>query len=162
MESSPRLRNRNRAHGQRGVYAIEFALVFLISFSLLYGVIAYGMMFAFRLGLQNAAEDGARAALRYQPTLDQRKAQAKATAVLSSNWMPSVVAPIPDAKVCEVATNNCTTPTDSSCAVWATRCQMVVTVKASNLQLLLPPFPTFAMPDQIVGQASMLLDGRAP
>jgi hypothetical protein len=39
---------------------------------------------------------------------------------------------------------------------------MVVTVTATNLKLLLPPFPNFAMPDQIVGKASMLLDGRAP
>jgi hypothetical protein len=30
------------------------------------------------------------------------------------------------------------------------------------MQQLLPPFPSFAMPNQIVGQASMLLDGRAP
>lgn len=162
MDSSPRLRSRNRAHAQRGAYAVEFALVFLISFSLLYGVIAYGMLFAFRLGLQNAAEEGARAALRYQPTLAKRADQAKATATSSSNWMPSVVAPTAVATICEVATNNCTAPTDTSCAVWATRCQMVVTVKASNLQLLLPPFPSFAMPDQIVGQASMLLDGRTP
>jgi type IV secretory pathway VirB3-like protein len=49
------------------VYAIEFAMVFLIFFAVLYGAICYGMLFAFRLGVQNAAEDGARAALRYQP-----------------------------------------------------------------------------------------------
>jgi Flp pilus assembly protein TadG len=155
-------RLRTRAHAQRGAYAVEFAMVFLISFSLLYGIISYGMLFAFRLGLQNAAEDGARAALRYQPTLTARSTQAKTTATLSSSWMPAVVTPDVTATVCEVATNNCTTPTASTCAIWVTRCRMVVTVTATNMHLLLPPFPSFAMPDQIVGQASMLLDGRAP
>lgn len=89
MDSSPRLRNRNRAHGQRGAYAVEFALVFLISFSLLYGVIAYGMLFAFRLGLQNAAEEGARAALRYQPTLDQRRERPQRSAATGcqASWL---------------------------------------------------------------------------
>jgi len=155
-------RLRTRAHAQRGAYAVEFAMVFLIFFTLLYGIISYGMLFAFRLGLQNAAEDGARAALRYQSTLAARSTQAKATATLSANWMPAVVTPNIIATVCEVATNNCTAPTASTCAIWATRCQMVVTVTATNLHLLLPPFPSFAIPDTIVGKASMLLDGRAP
>jgi Flp pilus assembly protein TadG len=155
-------RLRTRAHAQRGAYAVEFAMVFLISFSLLYGIISYGMLFAFRLGLQNAAEDGARAALRYQPTLPARATLAQTIATTSSSWMPATVTRSVSASVCEVATNNCTTPTASTCAIWNTRCQMVVTVTATNLKLLLPPFPSFAMPDQIVGKASMLLDGRAP
>ncbi|RUR69446.1 pilus assembly protein [Variovorax guangxiensis] len=159
MDTPLRLRNRNRAHAQRGAYAVEFAMVFLISFSLLYGVITYGMLFAFRMGLQNAAEDGARAALRYQPTIAKRADQAKATATSSSSWMPSKVAPDVEATVCEVLTNNCANP---ACTTWDTRCQMIVTVTANNLQQLLPPFPSFAMPDQIVGKANMLLDGRVP
>ncbi|EJL71686.1 TadE-like protein [Variovorax sp. CF313] len=153
-------RLRTRAHAQRGAYAVEFAMVFLIFFTLLYGIISYGMLFAFRLGLQNAAEDGARAALRYQPTLPARITQAQTAATVSSNWMPAIVARNVNATVCGVVANNCTTPTCG--ATWDTRCQMVVTVTATNLQLLLPPFPSFAIPDQIVGKASMLLDGRAP
>ena len=46
-------RLRTRAHAQRGAYAVEFAMVFLIFFTLLYGIISYGMLFAFRLGLQS-------------------------------------------------------------------------------------------------------------
>ena len=153
-------RLRTRAHAQRGAYAVEFAMVFLISFSLLYGIISYGMLFAFRLGLQNAAEDGARAALRYQPTLPARATLAQTTATTSSSWMPATVTRSVSATVCGVVTNNCAAPTCG--ATWDTRCQMVVTVTATNLKLLLPPFPNFAMPDQIVGKASMLLDGRAP
>ena len=155
---TPRL--RTGAHSQRGAYAVEFAVVFLIFFSLLYGIISYGMLFAFRLGLQNAAEDGARAALRYQSTFAQRATQAQAIATQSSSWMPVVVTPTVSATVCGVVTNNCVTPACG--ATWDTRCQMVVTVTATNMQQLLPPFPSFAMPNQIVGQASMLLDGRTP
>jgi Flp pilus assembly protein TadG len=135
-------------------------MVFLIFFSLLYGIISYGMLFAFRLGLQNAAEDGARAALRYQPTLSARADQAQTIATLSSSWMPVAVTRNVSATVCGVVANNCGTPTCGT--TWDTRCQMVVTVTATNMQQLLPPFPSFAMPNQIVGKASMLLDGREP
>ncbi|NVM87242.1 Flp pilus assembly protein TadG [Variovorax sp. SG517] len=158
--ATPRLLTRTRAHAQRGAYAVEFALVFLIFFSLLYGIISYGMLFAFRLGLQNAAEDGARAALRYQSTFAARATQAQTTAAASSNWMPPVVTRSVSATVCGVVSNNCTAPACGT--TWDTRCQMVVTVTASNLQALLPPFPSFAMPTTIVGKASMLLDGRTP
>ena len=57
------------ARAQRGAYAVEFAFVFLLSFALLYGAICYGMLFAFRLSLQTAAEDGAR---EQSPRDDQR------------------------------------------------------------------------------------------
>lgn len=151
---------RAAARRQCGAYAVEFALVFLIFFSLLYGIISYGMLFAFRLGLQNAAEDGARAALRYQSTYAQRATQAQNIAMQSSSWMPVVVTRNASATVCGVVSNNCSTP---ACGPgWNDRCQMVVTVTANNMQQLLPPFPSFAMPNQIVGQASMLLDGRTP
>ncbi len=155
---APRL--RTGAHKQRGAYAVEFALVFMIFFTLLYGIITYGMVFAFRLGLQNAAEDGARAALRYQSTLPARAAQAQAIATQSSSWMPPIVTRSVSATVCGVVGNNCASPACG--ATWDTRCQMVVTVTASNLQQLLPPLPSFAVPTQIAGSATMLLDGRSP
>jgi Flp pilus assembly protein TadG len=148
------------ARRQRGAYAIEFALVFLIFFAVLYGIICYGMLFAFRMGVQNAAEDGARAALRYQPTLAARKDAAKTVATQSISWLPTTVVRVADATVCGVVGNVCGTPPCGPS--WDARCQMVVTVTASNMHGLLPPLPNFAMPDSIVGKASMLLDGRAP
>ncbi|MBJ2157083.1 TadE/TadG family type IV pilus assembly protein [Variovorax sp. IB41] len=151
---------RPAARRQRGVYAIEFAMVFLIFFAVLYGAICYGMLFAFRLGVQNAAEDGARAALRYQSTLAARTDQAQAIAAQRISWLPAVVTRNATATVCGVVGNVCGAPTCGP--TWAARCQVVVTVTASNMQLLLPPLPSFAMPSQIVGRASMLLDGRAP
>lgn len=158
---SPRI--RATACSQRGVYAVEFALVFLIFFAVLYGLICYGMLFAFRLGLQNAAEDGARAALRYQPDFPARAAQAQEVATAQVNWLPTAVALNVDATVCQAANNTCGAAVVSACGItWGTRCQMVVTVTASNMRQLLPPLPILAMPDQLTGRASMLLDGRTP
>lgn len=151
---------RPASRRQRGAYAIEFALVFLIFFAVLYGIICYGLLFTFRMSMQNAAEEGARAALRYQSTVQARQDRAKAVAEQSVSWLPATVVRSAQASVCSVAGNVCVTPT---CGPgWDARCQMVVTVTATNMRGLLPPLPNFAMPDQIVGKASMLLDGRAP
>ncbi|MBB4223606.1 TadE/TadG family type IV pilus assembly protein [Variovorax guangxiensis] len=161
--TAPRLRNRTAAHAQRGAYAVEFALVFLIFFALLYGIISYGMLFAFRLGLQNAAEDGARAALRYQTDFPARAAQAQAVAAAQANWLPAIVNLQAVATVCQVANNNCAPAVAAACGItWDTRCQMVVTVTATNMGRLLPPMPLFGVPDQLVGRATMLLDARTP
>ncbi len=56
------------AGGQKGATAVEFAFVFPVFFLLFYGLLMYGLIFLMRLGLQHAAEDGARAALRYPAT----------------------------------------------------------------------------------------------
>lgn len=143
---------------QRGVYAIEFAVVFMVFFSLLYAIICYGMLFAFRLGLQNAAEDGARAALQYQSSLGARKTRAVDVATTQSNWMPVVVKPVVSAQICTTESNDCA-PTACGSA-WSQRCQVEVLVQSSNIGALLPPLPSFAVPNQIVGKASMLLDPR--
>lgn len=148
------------ARPQRGAYAVEFALVFLIFFAVLYGIICYGILFAFRLGVQNAAEDGARAALRYQSTFEARRSHAETIATQSIAWLPATVTRSARATVCSVVDNVCGAPPCTP--TWEARCQMVVTVTATNMQLLLPPLPSFAMPSSIVGKASMLLDGRAP
>lgn len=145
------------------MYAVEFALVFLIFFTLIYAAISYGIMLTLRFGLQNAAEDGARAALRYQVDLPTRAAQAKSVATTQASWLPSAAALSVTATVCQVANNNCAPAVISACGItWATRCQMVVTVTAGNMGLVLPPLPSFATPTQLTGQASMLLDGRTP
>ncbi|PLC05879.1 pilus assembly protein [Variovorax sp. RO1] len=147
---------------QRGVYAIEFAMVFMIFFSILYAVICYGMLFAFRLGLQNAAEDGARAALQYQSSVEKRRTHAKETATAQIGWMPSVVTVNVSAQICSAKEDKCTTAAPYVCGItWSHRCQVTVLVQASNLNLLLPPLPSFALPAQIAGSASMLLDMRS-
>jgi Flp pilus assembly protein TadG len=153
-------RTPSTARFQRGAYAVEFALVFLIFFGVLYGIICYGMLFAFRMGVQNAAEDGARAALRYQPTLQARRDYAQTIATQRISWLPIAVTRNATATVCGVVSNACGEPPCGP--TWEARCQVVVTVTASDIQRLLPPLPSFVMPNSIAGKASMLLDGRAP
>lgn len=143
---------------QRGVYAIEFAVVFLIFFAVLYGIICYGILFAFRFGLQNAAEDGARAALRYQIDLPRRKAEADFVARFQTKgWLPAASSQLVDVQICQVETNVCLNP---PCQIaWEKRCQVTVTVTVSGMKKVLPPLANFAIPDVLVGKASMLLDG---
>ncbi|MFL9907111.1 TadE/TadG family type IV pilus assembly protein [Paraburkholderia sp. RL17-337-BIB-A] len=51
---------------QRGSTAIEFAMIFPLFFVVLYGIITFSMIFVAQQSLTLAAEEGARAALRYQ------------------------------------------------------------------------------------------------
>lgn len=57
----------SRRSRQKGVTAIEFAILFPVFFMILYGIVMYGMMFVAQQSLTLAAEEGARAALVYQP-----------------------------------------------------------------------------------------------
>jgi Flp pilus assembly protein TadG len=152
-------RQSTSANAQQGAYAVEFAFVFLLAFAMLYGALCYGMLFAFRLGLQNAAEDGARAALRYQADFTTRQQAAVDVATNRVSWMPGD-APSVDARICRAGTNACAA---SDCGMtWAQRCLVTVTIQTTNLELVLPPMPGFALPNVIVGKASMLLDPRSP
>jgi Flp pilus assembly protein TadG len=149
------------ARAQRGSYAVEFSIVFLFVFTMLYAIVCYAIVFTLRFGLQNAAEDGARAALRYQVNWDARQAEAIRVAqaqIPLALPTPAVVV----AQRCQVlptGATNCDTPNCGT--TWDLRCQVVVTVTAANMGSLLPPLPRFAVPDTIAGQASMLLDGRS-
>ncbi|MFH0130715.1 TadE/TadG family type IV pilus assembly protein [Variovorax sp. VaC1] len=157
------LRHNASARRQRGSYAVEFSIVFIFSFTMLYALICYGIMFALRFGLQNAAEDGARAALRYQTSWADRKSTAEAVARAQLPDLTLPVTPDVSAQRCQVlpgGANNCTTPTCGTS--WDYRCQVVVTVTATGIRTALPPLPLFAVPDTLVGQASMMLDGKSP
>jgi hypothetical protein len=96
----------DRRRRQRGATAIEFAFVLPIMFVLFYGALTYGLIFLMRMSLQHAAEDGARAALRYPDetceqalgrlcTSDEHKqhqfaarlSAAYATAIAQARWM---------------------------------------------------------------------------
>ncbi|KAF3999543.1 TadE/TadG family type IV pilus assembly protein [Glaciimonas immobilis] len=72
---------------QRGVAAIEFALVFPIFFVLLYGIITYSLIFVAQQALTLAAEEGARAALRYAATPAARGSNACIVAKQSVSWL---------------------------------------------------------------------------
>jgi Flp pilus assembly protein TadG len=154
---------RPPARLQAGNYAIEFSIVFVILFTMLYAIVCYAIFFTVRFSLQNAAEDGARAALAYQTTWPNRKTAAESlTRARVPSWL-TIASDGVVAKRCQVQASgqsNCDSPTCGT--AWEARCQVVVTITATQLRSLLPPLPPFAVPDTIVGQASMLLDGRTP
>ena len=141
---------------QRGVYAIELAFVFMIFFGLIYALVCYGILFTFRLGLQSAAEEGARAALRVRalstPSTTQIIQREDAAKVAANNrldgWLPT--AATRDVQACVRKTDqDDTCPagakiTSAECGAggtpdvaWSSRCQIVVKVRANILKLRL-------------------------
>jgi len=165
MNVRPYLRQRQRpcprpsARAQRGVYAIEYAFTFLLLFGLIYTIICYGILLTYRMALQHAAEDGARAALRYQPNIAARLAEAEDVARQRvQGWWPAALdVPAPKADLVQEGAN---------CGPeWQNRCSIQVTITmdlmddANSRHLLALPLPEFALPDSLTGQASVLLEG---
>lgn len=185
---------------QVGATAVEFALVFPVFFLLFYGLLTYGLIFFMRLGLQHAAEDGARAALRYpaqscaqalgkavctaqeqrQHQFAARMGSAYVVAATQARWMNSWTAPTIAVRVCQTgvdcllvsdvvncAAANCTPPVPAALACgadFATSCQIVVTLSYDyGSSPVLPRLPGFGLvtPNNLIGQARLLLDGRA-
>lgn len=55
---------RSRMHAQRGIAAVEFALIFFVLLFGLYGIVTFGVMLYTKQVVSRSAEEGARAALR--------------------------------------------------------------------------------------------------
>ena len=72
---------------QSGAYAVEFALVFLTFFLVIYAILTYGMIFAAQQSLNAAAEQGARAMLSWEADSAQRKDAALDEAQRLTQWI---------------------------------------------------------------------------
>ncbi|MFM9925327.1 TadE/TadG family type IV pilus assembly protein [Variovorax sp. H27-G14] len=160
-------RTRPRARGQVGAYAVEYAIVFPVLFVVTYAIISYAILFSVRLGMQNAAEEGARAALRYQAIsasgcntqLACRKLAAQTVAQERIDWLPNATV---EAKACLLNTDDsCTSSSVPACgSTLDQRCQMIVTVSYDYAtRPLAPPLPGlgFLLPNKLQGRASMLM-----
>lgn len=82
---------------QKGIAAIEFAVIFPVFFLIFYAIVTYGLIFAAQQTLSLAAAEGARAAVSFQPGLGganaQRTARIRAAcdmANLSVSWLRNV------------------------------------------------------------------------
>jgi Flp pilus assembly protein TadG len=175
------MRSAKTAKRQGGATAIEFAFVFPLLFLFFYGSLTYGLIFLMRLGLQNSAEAGVRAALRTQiityangSTSAQKRQQQMlarvnagiAVAQAQASWMNTWRAPTVTANIC-VADAECLTTAGT--AVYpdcnaSTRCQVVVMV--TYPYAVAPAIPGIAgfgllTPNTIQGRARVLFDGRA-
>ena len=144
---------------ERGVAAIEFGIVFLLFFAMLWGVLTFGFIFAAQNTLTLAAENGARATLRYQPAtttagaIAARIAAAQTVATKTVQWLQAFTpAYDPGAYL---------TATSAPCTYNANLICFHVQISYPYGQYpLIPPFPLFGLlaPTQLVGKATMQVE----
>ena len=115
--------------GRAGAVSIEFAVVLPLLLTLMLGITYYGLIFAMQQVLTLAAEEGARAALRYQPSNPQRVAAAYTAA-------------------------NAALPSMASMQCLNVVLTLPVTTGASPL---LPAIPLLPVPDALTGSAVVQL-----
>lgn len=149
---------------QRGVYALEWAIVFPMFFIVLYAILGYGLAFLVRESMQYAVEDGARAALRYQPSRQLRFQTAQQVVQNGLNWLPATLKPDLSAVQVQV----CRLSSTSACAADLvcgadvnTRCLVTVTLAIPyGATPLAPPLPGlgFLVPQNLSASASVLAD----
>ncbi|WP_092353407.1 TadE/TadG family type IV pilus assembly protein [Collimonas sp. OK242] len=138
---------RARAIVQRGVAAIEFALIFPVFFLMLYGIINYAMIFMAQQSLTLAAEEGARAALRYTLVDVDRGTAACATVTPLVSWL--------------VHADQCQPPTPAPCAALSSaRCITVKVTYPYSTYPLVPPLPgmSAALPATLGSAATVQID----
>ncbi|AZG16197.1 MULTISPECIES: TadE/TadG family type IV pilus assembly protein [Cupriavidus] len=142
--------NQRRA---RGVAAVEFALVFPLLLAVVLGIVYYGVVLALQQVLTLAAQEGARAALRYPlavnggtlaDTLDLRVSAANLAA---RNTLPeAIAAQIGDGAVAQPVA--CTAPAGTQC--------VQVTLNLPT-RALLPVIPLVPVPGTLTGAAVVQL-----
>ena len=144
---------------QHGVAAIEFAIVFLVLFAILWGILTFGFIFATEQTLALSAENGARAAIRYQiansPSegVALRIAAARVSTAFSLQWLQQFY-PAYDTDQSVVAQ-------EAPCPYNATLACFTVTASYPYAQHpLIPPLPGLGLiaPAQLTATATMQVD----
>jgi Flp pilus assembly protein TadG len=113
-----RSRPARASAAERGASAVEFALILPVLMLLIFGLIAFGFIFAQQLGLNNAARDATRAGV-VQPlgatslTCSGIAALARTSASGNLGMNPSAVAvtvtgPLPNSTTCALAAGSAT------------------------------------------------------
>lgn len=146
---------------QRGVYAMEWAIVFPVFFMLVYASVSYGLIFLVRQSMQNAVEDGARAALQYQDQRLARLSLANMVARERLSWLPNGLQPVIDVSVCRVGASQSCAPSLSCSSQLTNRCLVRVNASlAYGMAPLAPPMPGLGVlvPETLTASASMLVD----
>ena len=168
--STPRIHSRQASAGQRqrqrGVYALEWAIIFSAFFMLLYAIVSFGLAFLVRQSMQNAAEDGARAVLRYQTSRPARLDAGRQLVVNRLGWLPPALQPSAasiNVRICQAANNqNCDSSLDCGVAV-AQRCivRLDFSIPYGNAPLA-PGLSLFGMdilnPERLAASANILAD----
>ena len=160
MQWSTKLRDKR----QRGVYAMEWAIVFPVFFVVLYAIVGYGLAFLVRESMQYAVEEGARAALRYQPSRQLRFQTAQQVVQDGLDWLPAALKPPRNAvqvQVCRLSSSSLCA-SDLVCgADENSRCLVNVRLEIPyGVAPLTPPLPGlgFLLPQSLSASASVLAD----
>lgn len=157
---------------QRGATALEFALIFPALFVLFYGTLTFALIFTARMGLQHAAEEGARSAVTVRVAAEAdpvditqitlRRNAARDAALAQAGWISRWAQVTVETRVC-AANSDCSVETTDCGRDLASACKIFVTVTYPYASRpILPRVPGFGLvtPTQLRGQASLLLDGR--
>ena len=149
---------------------MEFGLVFPALFVLFYGTVAFALIFTARMGLQHAAEEGARSAVTFRVAADTdpaditqltlRRNAARDTALAQAGWI-SRWAPVQvQTRIC-AANSDCTVDTIDCGRDLAGACKIVVSVTYPyGTRPILPSGFGLPVPARLIGEASLILDGR--
>lgn len=135
--------------GSRGAASVEFAVVVPVLLALMLSIVYYGVILAMQQVLTLAAEEGARAALRYQSSNTQRVAAAYTAANAA---LPSFIS-------AQVATNQSASPLVACPTVASMQCLSVVLTLpvTAGATPLLPAIPLLPVPSTLTGSAVVQL-----
>lgn len=132
---------------QRGTVLVEFSLVVVLFFTLVYGLVAYGLMLSLKQSVTNAANEGARAAIGADLVASYDSAED------GLEWLGAKCCRRPSEVTGEPLTIE---PTRSFCSPVATNpgdpeCITVAIAYDYKASPLLPPLPGFGLvfPDTI-------------
>lgn len=154
---------RSLLRKQHGVYALEWAIVFPVFFMLVYAIVSYGLTFLVRESMQNAVEDGARAALRYQASQDRnlRRDAAQAVVLERLGWLPLSLRPEASQVKVDVC-NEAVCALQLPCGAALTeRCLLRVELELPYRDVALAPaLPGLGvlLPERLNASASILVD----
>jgi len=147
-----------RPRRQRGVAAIEFALIFGVLFLGIYGLITFCGVLYVQQAISRAAEDGARAALTFGSDTPVADVQANARTAIYRSLALSLITPVSEgsalsAKEAWIRSKMAGLPPEVNLS------SAEIAVKVSypyRANPLLPPLPLTAswMPDRLLGKAT--------
>ncbi len=133
---------------QHGAAAVEFALVFGMFFVVMYGIVAYGVVFAVKHSMTQAANEGARAAVKDvgDGSIGARTALAKTVATNAIAWL-GARAPVPEV-------------TSGACSGTPYTCVTVTLTYNYAANPIVPPLPGLGvvLPATLKAQATVEVD----
>ena len=138
-----------RRRRSRGATAVEFAVVLPVLLVLMLGIVYYGVILAMQQVLTLAAEEGARAALRYQSSNTQRVTAA----------YTAVNAALPVSIRSQVTTTHSGSPLVTCPTIASMQCLSVVLTLpvTTGATPLLPSIPLLPVPSTLTGSAIVQL-----